>query len=300
MKILFFKTKSGSVSCKLELPYSGFRYRKGTSRNIRTNRDSDSSLYPLAVGFNIVDDFLCINDIKNDDIEVDPQSLNTFYGYDGYGDTRTVATLTRGFVNDWWNRDCPMLFRYTPNKDDSRSILGMKLPCFSRSLVETSFTGTYIDETITEEEVRLLTRDREHTTIYKEMQNVLAVATVTPEALHDTEKYVADYEAKVQQAINNNNVHIVSHLFAAGMFDENGKERCFGLDCGFINVYTKNPEYAQKKSILKNAKRVPEWMGIRFPYQTQSLTVMEKEFEKIKEVVLAETGETLYCKTFLD
>jgi hypothetical protein len=41
-------------------------------------------------------------------------------------------------------------------------------------------------------------------------------------------------------------------------------------------------------------------MNVRMPYEPQSLTIKEKEFQKIKEIVSRELGEELYCRTVLD
>lgn len=70
-----------------------------------------------------------------------------------------------------------------------------------------------------------------------------------------------------------------------------------------LNIYTKNPQYNERKGLLKNrqkdAGRV-QWMNVRMPYEPQSLTIKEKEFQKIKEIVSRELGEELYCRTVLD
>ena len=70
-----------------------------------------------------------------------------------------------------------------------------------------------------------------------------------------------------------------------------------------LNIYTKNSQYNERKGLLKNRQndigRV-QWMNVRMPYEPQSLTIKEKEFQKVKEIVFRELGEELYCRTMLD
>lgn len=300
-KVLFFQNKSGGVSCKVKLyDTNGFKYRKGELKSIRLNQEEDKSEYPLIIPFIMLDDFLNINGVKfYEEVEVDQNSLDVFYGYNGYGHQKAVATLTPGFVKEWWNMDCPFLFRYEPNKTNEK-ISGLCPPYFTDQLVESSCYGAYISRNITEAEVKALTNGREHTVIYKEMVNVLAAKAVSPEQVDEYQGYVDSYEAKIQSIIDNNKVAIVAHLFDSGMFDEAGQERNFGFDCGFLNVFTENPEYAEKKGILKYVKGDCSWLKIELPYNSQSLTVMQKQFDKVKDIVLAETGERLYCTTMPD
>jgi len=71
-----------------------------------------------------------------------------------------------------------------------------------------------------------------------------------------------------------------------------------------LNIYTTNPQYNEQKGLLKNVRHKnishASWMNVRMPWEPQSLTIKRKEFEKVKEVVYRELGETLYCKTALD
>jgi len=71
-----------------------------------------------------------------------------------------------------------------------------------------------------------------------------------------------------------------------------------------LNIYTKNSKYNEQKGLLRNVRRndlnSAPWMNVRMPYEPQSLTIKEREFQKIKEIVARELGEELYCKTILD
>ncbi|OPX89462.1 MAG: hypothetical protein A4E53_01539 [Pelotomaculum sp. PtaB.Bin104] len=301
-RILFFK-KGSSIYCKVKLfDRYGFTYRRGSRRNIRFNQDHDCKEYPLIVNFNIFYDFLEANKVKDSEVEIDPNSLDVFYGYTDYNGTERYAVkLTKKFVDGWWVADCPHLYRYAVNKDGHINWAGFKLPYFTNNLVETGWNGNYIDPDITEEEARALTQGREELKVCKEIMSVIKSRDITEEQVKELENWINDYEAKIQQAINNNKFTIIWHI--ADMFEENGEERCFGLDCGFLNIYTENPEYNDKKMLLKNlpySKSRAQWLNVKMPYESQSLTVMKKEFQKVKEVVKAETGETLYCLTQLD
>ncbi len=301
-KVLFFQNKAGGVAFKVNLyNTNGFKYQKGKRKFIRMNQGEDYCEYPLIVSFGEIDNFLSVNGIKDAEVEVDQNSLDAFYGYNGYGHEKYVAKLTPGFVNEWWNQDCPNLYRYTANKSNGKSILVQRLLYFTNCLVESTWYGAYVDDTITEEEVTALAKGREQTTIYKEMMNVLAANKVTAEQVAEYQGYVDEYEARIQSIIDNNKAAIKAHLFSNNMlFDESGRERSFGLDCGFLNVFTEDRDYVEKKGILKNVKRTSAWLRLNLPYNTQSLTVMENQFQIIKEIVSTEAGEALFCKTVLD
>lgn len=296
-RLYFYKNKSNGVSVKftfLDKPFSGFRYTIGTKRLIKYNRDEDRNKYQLIIGFSVLDNFLSANNIKDGEVEIDPASIEVFYGYDN---TYAVSP-TNSFVNKWWNYDCPDLFRYAVNKTGKSNWTGLDFVYFSNKLVEASYMGTYIDDDITEEEVKIFSRDREHTQIYTEMMNVLNAQNVSEEEIAEMESWIKSYEKNIQKAIDGDKLAIMMHI--GDMFDAAGKEKSFGLDCGFLNIFTENEEYKKKKGLLKNLKTCASWLDVRMPYETQSLTVKTLEFQKVQEVVLKQTGEKLYCKAALD
>lgn len=301
-RALIYRNKSGGISVKLlflDKPLRGFtfKYRVGTKRSIKINTDADRDKYQMVVGFSVLESFLSINGIGSSEVEVDPTSIDTFYGFkDNY-----VVKPTKGFIDKWWGCDCPDLYRYMVNKDGHTNFFGLRLACFSNKLVEASYMGAYIDPTITEEEVNLFAGDKQHTNIYKEMMGVVDARKLTDEKHKEMTDWIEAYEENIQKVIDDNKLVIMLHI--NDMFDEDGCEIPFGLDCGFLNVFTENEEYNKLKVVIKNSKRgaSPRWLtGLKLPYETQSLTIKKKEFEKIKEVVYAATGEVLYCKTMLD
>lgn len=312
-KVCFYKKRS-SVACKIKVPGNTLKYRTGMGKSIRANNGPDFKEYPLIIHFKTLNSLLDLNNIKEEDIFIDPASLDVFYGYNHNSERpHYSAKLTRGFINNWWNHGCPDLTKFHVNKDRERNLWGQRPLVFVNPLVscrcnavntavKTGDTITVnIGDTITEEEMSLLTKNRENHTIYGTMLCASKARNVTNEEVQEMENFIENYNARIQKVIDANNLAIVMHI--SDMFDEIGKERSFGYDLGSLWINTKNKEYNRYKSILKYAKNgsvLSQDMDLKFPYSTQSITVMKKQFEKVQEVVLAETGETLYCIPYLD
>lgn len=304
-KILYYKTSSGGIACKIG--NSSCRYSSGMGRAIRVNKGQDSDEYPLIISAHSLIDIMYHNAIDSKDSLIDAESIEEFY----YFDNKISHNLTPSFVESWYNYDCPDLYRCMVNKSgEDMTMLGEKLPHFTHKLVEHSYYGTYIEDDITEREISLLApKGYEYTMMYREMQSALKAKELTEDKIDKMLEKCKDYEGRVQKIVDDNEEEIIEHLkneFRTRIISEDPLRfnDMFGLDCGFISVYTRNPEYAKMKEVLKNtslsALEKMEDIGLRFPYNSQSLTFMEREFEKIREVVKREIGEELYCKTMLD
>lgn len=317
VKLLFYRT-GNRVAVKLKWNNSGYTYAIGRKREIRLNQGTDCGEYPMIVSVSYIDDFLYQNKVRNEDILVAPESVDFFYAFD----SKISVNLTPSFVNTWWNYDCPDLYKKTPNKNRFTNMLGMTINHFSNKLVESSWTADYIDEDITEDEVRLLTKGREHTRMYASMRNVLQARKLKEdkERVDELKTKVHNFDAHVQSVIDKNRFEILAFLAekfkervvlekVVGIDDELTPDMLdgmrindnFGLDCGFLNIMTTDKSYGENRGILRNldSNEFP-WMRLKLPYESQSLTLMRKEFEKVKEVVLRETGIELYATTVLD
>lgn len=305
VSLYYYRTSNGGVSCKINTHRNGYSYAYGAGRSIRYNKGKDREEYPLIVSAHYIDTFIFQNGIDYKDIIIDPRSIESFYMFDN----KVSCNLTSSFINSWWNYDCPDLYRCTVNKDGTGyNMLGERLPHFSTRLVEHTYIATYVDKSITEEEVELLCKGRKNTVIYKEMRSVLKVKTISETDLQQMLEENKAYEKEIQDCIESNRREILDHL--ASVFEDRiiSKEpfklnENFGLDCGYIYIHTSNPEYNERKRILKKSSlssQVSTGMDIEFPYDSQSLTLMTVQFDKIREIVKREKGIELYCKTMLD
>ncbi len=306
VKLYYYRTSSGTVSCKIKTNSYSLRYSRGMGRAIRINRGDDSAEYPLIISAHYLLDFLYKNNIDYKNILIDPQSIEVFYMFNNY----TSANLTPSFIKRWWEHGCPDLFRCSVNKDGKgQNFLGQKLPHFSTKLVESSFYGDYlVNNDITEEEAEFLTRGYEDSSLYKEIYSVLEAKKMSLDELENKLKEIQEYEKWIQKAIDDNKDEIFDFLkseFSDRIITEEPLRinDDFGFDCGFIRVLTTNPEYNKNAKLIKNSplyNKINLGLDISFPYGSQSLTLMTKQFNKIREVVKRETGENLYCKTMYD
>lgn len=298
-KVWIYRTSGGSVSCKVNLGDDGrsITYHRGKGKKYRWNHGEYHKEYPLIVSFSYLEEFLDVNGVNYKNVEIDPRSVDKFYGYSDWSRDHYFVNLTPANVNRWWNHDCPDLYRYTVNKERRSNWFGLNLICFSNKLVECGWSGTYIDEDITKEEVEKITRGHETSHVAEEMWRVLNAQTLSDGEIEYLVEEVRKYEEKIQAVIDKHQDEILASI--QGMVDGS-----YGLDCGFLNIYTKNPKHNEQKGLLKNVKandisHAP-WMNVRMPYEPQSLTIKQKEFQKVKEIVQRETGEELYCTTMLD
>jgi hypothetical protein len=302
-KILYARNSSGVIAkFKFEGKDNYWDYSFRDRRLVTKNKDKDSDIYPVKVSLNYMDEFLRLNNVNEMELSIDPNSLKRYYGfYNKYS-----SNLTPAFVNEWWNCDCPDLYRYTPNLENGTNMFGMYLLEFSNQLVNASWAGTYIDKSITPEEVQALTKGHEGTLVAKEMFNVLEARGVTLAEKKKLEEWVKSFEQRIQSVIDDNKEAIKQYLVEKFpqrvksleplVIDDN-----FGLDCGWVNIYTTNKEYVEKKGILKNLQEFrSDNLGVKMPFSFQSTTVQRTMFDKIQELVEKATGIRLYSKTILD
>lgn len=301
--------RSGNrVTAKVNLQKNGYTYTKGRGKEVRYNKQEDRNKYPLIVSVNYLEDFLYSNKVRDEDILIDTNSVDEFYQFENVISTK----LSPSFVREWYNYDCPYLYRHTPNKQRSTNMLGQPLCHFSNRLVESSWNDVYIDEDITEKEVSDLSMGFEHTRITKEMNNVLRARTIK-EAGKQEElvTFVKEYDEKIQSVVNKHASTILQKLAKRFPRTKLGTgtdgqyiieiDDDFGLDCGFLYVQPVDDVYMEKRNVLRNISHShTSWMDLKLPFVTQSTTVLKAQFDIVRDLVLEETGIKLYGYTQLD
>ena len=295
LKAKFIKTRNNGVSVKLNIGTDHFRYTIGTRRRIRLNEDADKEMYPFIVAYSVFHDFLHVNNIDGTTLAIDPESIDTFYGYDYYGASDYFVNPTKGKVDKWWNVDCPPLYRYTPNKDESTNMLGMTLACFQTLICEAGWRENYIGDTVTEKEVMAFTKGYEHTTIYADMQKALEARALNEKDIESLKKDIESYEKNIQTIIDNNKEIALSAV-------QPYTDQSFGLDCGWVNIYTTNETYNNKKKLLKNSKgnHTMENLDVKLPLVCQSTTLQRMQFEALQPILEEQLGDKIYANTMLD
>lgn len=310
-KVYYYKSGSG-VAVKVKLSKGGYGYRIGRGKEIRWNRGEDRAEYPMIVSVSYIWDFLCLNDVRDEDILVDPNSVDSYYTYNN----KVSANLTPSFVKEWYNYDNPILIRCTPNKHRHTTMLGSPISHFETHLIESSWSDCYVDESITDEEVKKLTSPHEGSYITKRMHDVLK-ARKAKEAgeLEELKSFVKAFDERVQKVIDDHKEEVFNFLeaefarfvvYAATGTDGASQgfrinENVFGLDSGDTYIKTKNADYTEKRDILRSGDRNEAyWMNVHMPYASQSLTVQRKQFEKVSEIVQRETGIEIYAHFKLD
>ena len=312
VKLYYFRSGT-RVQVKLGWGKSSYCYSSGRGKEVRLNRGDDWEEYSHIISANYISDFLYHNKVRDEDIWVDPRSLEHYYSFNN----KVSVNLTPAFVAEWWNYDCPTLYKHYPNKYRHTNMLGMTICHFSNTLIETSWTADYVDEDITEEEFKALTSGYEHTRLYKTIKSVLEARKIKTDAekVSRIRTMVNEFDKKVQDAINSHENEVIEFLkeeFKDRVIPLSDKEKegrkhdfrfndNFGFDCGFIHIQTTDKEYMENRTLLRQLdKSESPWMNVHLPYFSQSTTFSMAQFRKVKEIVKRETGIELYAHSVLD
>lgn len=310
VKLYYYKSGSG-VAVKLKWNKTTYTYTIGRKGEVRINRGKDHFEYPLIVSVSYIWDFLYQNNVRDEDLLVDQNSLDSYYRFD----SKVTANLTPSFVKEWYNYDNPILVRCTPNKDRSTTMLGMPLAHFECHLIESSWSDCYVDESITEEEVSKLASSRADSYITKRMRDVFKARELKEAGKSEELKsFVKAFDERIQAVIDNHQQEIIDFLevtfagriiYAATGTDGTSQgfriNDNFGLDSGFTYIKAKDAEYTENRDLLRSMDRNEAyWMNVNMPYASQSLTVQRKQFEKVSEIVQRETGIEIYANFKLD
>lgn len=302
VRLFYYKTGNG-VAVKVDWDTNNLQYYVGDGNKFRRNRGKDSHEFSRIVSANYISDLLYNNNVRDEDIVIDPRSVKAFYSFNG----KTSHNLTPAFINEWYNYDCPSIYRMVPNIEGHTNMIGMKICHFSNNLVESNWSDCYIDESITEAEAQAFMRDYSHTRISREIQNVLEARRMKESnQIEAVKEEVVAFDAKIQSFFDKKKDEMFAHLAKAfpnrsELKEEDGKlvftmNDDFGLDCGFTYIHNKDKDYANKRSILSNATSMSKWMDVRLPYWTQSLTVQREQFNFLKEKLSQELGISLYAQ----
>lgn len=307
---LLYYRSGRKAMVKVNINKSSYTYTIGRKREVRFSKQDDREQFPLIVSVNYIEEFLHQNKVRDEDIFVDPKSIEQFYTYSN----QISVNLTPGFVSEWYNYDTPFLKRHVVNKHRHTTMLGMPICHFSHTLVESSWSADYISEDITEEEAGKLSKGYEHTRITNEINNVLRARKAKESGeIEEIKQFVHEYDARVQHIIDvykNDILHALATKFGTisqlktGTDDQvtlsiNDNE--FGFDCGFLYISSADREYTDKRSVLSKASdSESKWMKLQLPYWSQSTTVMKEQFNIVKDIVKSQLNVQLYGHTVLD
>ncbi|MFW5895170.1 MAG: hypothetical protein ACOCT9_00350 [archaeon] len=298
-KIKIYNTAYNNIRVKVNFDKEDFNYYQGQKQYIRKNTTKDKEKYPYIIeNYNYLNDFLRANGINSEKVAIDEDSTKSFYVFENH----FHGELTKDIADEWWNLDCPNLYKYLVNVDRNKNWAGLNLICFENLLIEMTIYNVYINKTVEEKEITKLTAGRENTMLYKEWVSVKKAKDESK--VKEAEKKVKEYEKRIQNVIDNHEDEILKK-FDGELYeitDDGIKPGMFGLDLGFLNIYTENNEISEAKKILYNFdnNQYFKWLKIKLPYEPQSTTIKRKIFYVVKRIVKEKLGEDLYCQVVLD
>lgn len=193
-------------------PFVEIEKINGTFSSFSTRSNQRVSFLDGKLRMNIkhLDRFMGDNDIKSKDVLAVANSYDHFYGYRTYSDNEVFfINPTKTHIDEWWNLDCPDFYRFEINKSSSENGFGLQFVYWENKLIESSWSGAYVDEDITEEEARFLSQGKENTVIAKEIQRVLASKKVSDK---DAEKVIdraIEIVDQIQECIDRNSEEIL-------------------------------------------------------------------------------------------
>lgn len=276
-----------------------------TSSSIKFTENNDAtSLQEGYVYSTEIKNFLYIiryYSIHLDNITFDKNSLDCFYTFSAY-EEEYVPELNQYFFEQWSEYDFPILFKHKFNINKKANYLGVKNFSSKDILIENSFISVYVDEDITDNEIKSIVKFlSKKNPLYKKLNSILDARTSSLEDLENAYSFVKAYEKKVQNVIDS----------TKDIFEERfEKDLCrdYGFDCGFLLVFTQNEEYNRNKRLLINSPiRInnevilsTEELRISFPLLTQSTTLKVEMFEFLKPILEKEIKDSFYYRTILD
>ncbi len=263
-----------------------------------------------------LDRILDVNEIEDEDIVIDENSIEQFYGFnDNY-----FVNPTKKWVSKWWNYDCPQLYRYTPNVDGTSNFFGLCLICWQNLLIESGWNYVHVGEDITEKEVEAFGEDYKHTAIYSQMQRVLKARNMTEEEKQDKIKEAEKIEKEIQNIIDEHKEEIMFSTLndfksycefdmeEVKTLDEEEIQNLFykidsqmGLDCGFLYFkLAKGDELFKEISEYDSNHFKDGSLNINLPIFIQSTTIKRKMAKHIKNIVEDNSNYKLDYWTILD
>lgn len=268
--------------------------------------------------FSKLDRLMDANNLTSRDMYVDSESIPYFYGFEVGDSYEFSVNLTKAFVDKWWNYDCPRLVKFYPNIDDSTNWVGYRPVNFENTLVDWSYLGTSVDEDITLEEVNILTKDRENTSISNNILLTYKATNTKKEDVDVIEKEIANYESKINEAIQKFKLDILKETCIEFLGEERFEEEYSNItieqpqytqldkiniilnnnepnafDCGFLYFYPNSSDththelYTMAKTLLK--ERAIGNIHIDSLWNGQSVTIKkiigQKTVKKIKDIL---------------
>ena len=283
MQVKIYCTGYNNVRVKVSHLLGGF---PDTRKNTATDQDEWPSIIEnFRVAQNHIEDFHVVE-----------ESIDKFYGFAGeyYGE------LTEEVVDRWWDLDCPDLFRLKPNKENETNGWGLNLLAWENKMLEVNFKDTYVLD-MTEEERNKLTKGQNNW-VTKEIKNYFKADELDEEVIEEYEKEVRLYEKAIQNLFDRFKPEVIEE-FEGDEFEvlDDGriKAKMYKLDCGFLNIYTRNEKVSEMKQVLSNRDH-SKWLDVTLPIAPQSITIKRKIFNFLADKVEEEIGEKLYCTTMLD
>lgn len=91
------------------------------------------------------------------------ESIESYYSYYDGRNTKRFVNLTPNNVSTWWEYDCPTLKKRVINKYGNCNDFGIRLMLWEDTLVEMGWSQAYLDEDISDYEIRTLTHGYEQT-----------------------------------------------------------------------------------------------------------------------------------------
>jgi hypothetical protein len=213
--------------------------------------------------------FQDINKIDDEEIEVSLDSIDTFYRFD----EKYSVNLTKEFVYQWWNYDCPFLYKFKVNKDDGHTMFGSRLPVFFGTMIESGMNRDYFDG-VTADEINKLYKDHPDTRGAIDAANYLSADTVSQERIDAMINVIRDYDKRIQRV----------------------------FPCGFMSIFVRADDWDEAARLVQQlpSDKLPQGFSfyghcnVHWPINCQGLDKQYAQFNVIKRVVKEDLGIDLY------
>jgi len=293
IKLLIEKASSTVIRVRMKFLDGTTQFKVPSRCIVRHNTVGE---YNLSINLKFLEYFLRVNEIRPylNEVEIDENSIDTFYGFELNDEINYSPSLTPKFVYDWWNRDCPFIYRYEINKTGNKYLMSYGLYANQILLVESGWSEVYTDESVTRDEFTKLCEGRMDSRIAKTIQASFKTKQMGELELSELNDSITNFENRIKECIEPYKGEIADTVKG---LDENQ----YGLDSGWVKIYTTNEEFNNGVTLLEHTEfKRPKWLKIDLPIFTQSTNIQRKMVDRIILIAEKYTSEKLYAVTTLD
>lgn len=255
---------------------------------------------------------LSSRNIPEDNVFVFDSEFKEFYS-DGNHD---FCNITKARLNSWWENG-DSLYKKSLNLEKTENSWGFNLICWEDKLIEVAYNKNYISENFTMEDYNLICKNREDTTLAKDILRKIHVNSLSDDEKNATLNQLSTVEESINDLLKENELELLRKTVSDFLHvDINSLSNCSkdeliskmrsvntGFDCGFSYFkFDNTPRNKKLLSLYKEADAIKGRysLSIKKPFFTQSTTIQKITNKYVIELISEKLNIDVYSWTELD